>query len=319
MFFWFSAMYCSDKCRDEHKSLVHQVECGLAPMHENKAIALNMVLSALKIAGGVENLRGLLNDSTCKTLFDFNWSDPQAADYKKNILLTINALSTVRETVFTRTAPLDELFDKPPFDSILKTDDDREFIKSFAHKQLRILDTNLYDMKEHSRLSAAYKKRGTYGQSIGSGLCMFASLFSHSCDPHVKRITVDNKIAFVVVRPVAAGEQVYISYGYSSYGVSREDRQKYLKSYGFTCDCDACSQNYALLTHQPRMVYKYAEPDHELMTARAAITAFRKTCKFIEKIINQHPCYETTDMIIYCDHLLHQIAKLSLEEYGLIK
>lgn len=283
-------------------------------MHENTAIAASMILSALSTAGSVENLRRLLNESTCKTLFDFDWNNPQDSSWNENVVMTVNALTTVRETEFTRTEPLSDLLDLPPFDSFVQTDEDQEFIESFAHKQLRILDTNLYDLKQHSRLSEAFRLRGTFGQSIGSGLCMFASLFSHSCDPHVKRITVDNKIAFVVVRPVWAGKQVYISYGYSSYGMPRVDRQTYLKSYGFKCDCEACAHNYPLLVHQPRMVYSYKEPEHNLMSARDAIAEFRRTSKMVETIIDQHPCYETTDMIIYSDHLLHQIAKHFLEE-----
>jgi SET domain len=308
-------MYCSDECSKKHRNLVHQIECSQPEMHENKAIAVDMILSAIETAGSVENLRQLLNSSTYKTLFDFDWSDSQDASRRKNTLLAVNALSIVRETEFTRSGPLKDLLSKPPFESLIQTDEDRDFMESFALKQLRILDTNLLDMKEHSRLSEAYKQRGTFGQSIGGGLFLFLSLFSHSCDPHVKRITVNNKIAFVVIRPVRAGEQVYISYGYSSYGMYQFDRQKNLMSYGFLCDCVACTEQYPMLINQPRMVYSYTEPDHELMTARSAIAEFRKTTKFIEKIIFQHPCYETTDMIVYCDHLLHQIAKNFLEEY----
>lgn len=312
-------MYCSEICKLEHEKLVHRLECDGDSFDESFAMATKMTLNSLTIAGSVENLRQLLKSSTCKTVYDLDLSGPIDEDYKKNAMLAINALTTVRETDYTKTDPLNELFDKAPFDSLLKTESDREFLKEFARNQLRILDTNLYDMKEHSRASLSYKTRQTFGQSIGSGLFLFASLFSHSCDPLVKRITVDNKIAFVVVRPVLAGEQLYISYGYSSYAMSRDIRRSHLRSYGFVCDCKACSNNYSQLTQQRRMIREYVEEDHEAMTAQTAIAAFKKACKFVMKIIDYHPCYETTDMMIYCDHLLHQISKLSLEEVGLAK
>jgi hypothetical protein len=312
-------MYCSETCRLQHEEIIHSLECAGDAFTETFAMATKMIMNALNIAGSIDNLKNLLASSTIKTVFDLDLNCPKDESYKKNAMLTINALTTVRETDYTKTDPLDELFDKPPFDTLLKTEDDRNFIKSFAKTQLKILDTNLYDMKEHSRLSLAYKTRQSFGQSIGSGLFLFASLFSHSCDPLVKRITVDNKIAFVVVQPIKAGDQIYISYGYSSYEMSRDIRRSHLRSYGFVCDCKACSNNYARLTQQRRMIREYIEEDHEAMTAQAAIEAFRKACKFVKKIINFHPCYETTDMIIYCDHLLHQISKLSLEEIGIAK
>lgn len=316
---FFLAMYCSTDCRDKHNALIHQIECGKEILTESKALATQMVLSALSVAGSVEKLRELLTDSTCKTLFDFDWSQPGDPSYKTKVLLTINALSTVRETELTKSAPMDEMFTKPPFDSLLKSDGDRKFIRKFARNQMKILDTNLYDMKEHSRVKTSDLDRRTFGQSIGSGLCLFASLFSHSCDPMVKRITVDNKIAFVVVRPVAAGEQLFISYGYSSYSMSREHRREYLKSYGFVCDCEACARNYLPLMHQERMIPQYIEPVSQAMTMQAAVAELKKTCKIIDDIFQLHPCYETTDLMIYCDHLLHQISKLSLEEIGLSK
>lgn len=312
-------MYCSEECKLEHEFLVHKLECDGEPFNESFALATKMTLNALSLAGSVENLQNLLKSSTCKTVYDLDLSGQVDESYKKNAMLAINALTTVRETEYTKTDPLEELFEKAPFDSLLKTEDDREFIKEFARNQLRILDTNLYDMKEHSRASLSFKTQQTFGQSIGSGLFLFASLFSHSCDPLVKRITVDNKIAFVVVRPVAAGEQLYISYGYSSYAMTRDIRRSHLRSYGFICDCKACSSNYLQLTQQRRMIREYVEEDHEAMTAQTAIAAFKKACKFVKKIIDFHPCYETTDMMIYCDHLLHQISKLSLEEIGLAK
>lgn len=310
------AMYCSESCKLEHEKIIHRLECDGEPFTESLAMATKMTLNALSVAGSVENLRNLLKSSTFKTVYDLDLNGAVDELYKKNAILAINALTTVRETDYTKTNPMNELFKKSPFDLLLKTEDDRIFMKKFARDQLRILDTNLYDMKEHSRVN---KTSQTFGQSIGSGLFLFASLFSHSCDALVKRITVDNRIAFVVVRPVVAGEQVYISYGYSSYAMSRDLRRSHLRSYGFICDCKACSNNYTQLTQQQRMIREYEEADHEEMTAQTAIAAFEKACKFVKKIINYHPCYETTDMMIYCDHLLHQISKLPLEEIGTVK
>ncbi|CRK87550.1 CLUMA_CG001347, isoform A [Clunio marinus] len=309
-------MYCCVECKDEHDKLLHLFECGQEPLHESVALTVKMILTALTLTGSIQNLQRILNDSKCQTVFDLDLSKPQDESHKLNILLAINALTTVRETEHTKSVSLEEMFEKHPFDLFLKTDVEREFMRSFTNKQLKILDTNLYDMKEHSYLKSSNR---THGHSIGSGLCVFASLFSHSCDPSVKRITVDNKIAFVVVQPIQANEQIFVSYGYSSYEMPREIRQLHLESYGFLCDCVACQKHYPLLSKQPRRISYYNEPNHNAMTALAAICELKKACKFIENIYDRHPCYETTDMMIYCDHLLHQISKLPLEEYALSK
>lgn len=313
--YFFQVMFCSNDCMRKHQDFIHQFECGNAMMPESESLALTMILSAISVAGSVEGLRKLLEGSTVRTVFDVDVSNPDESFYDRNVCLVINSLTTVRETEYTKTGPLDWVLDNPIFSSLLKTDDDRKFMKRFINKQLRILDTNLYDMKEHTRISS--NDRPSFGKSIGSGLCLFASLFSHSCDPSVKRITVDNKLAFVVVKPIKAGEQLYISYGYSSYAMNRDERRSYLKSYGFICDCEACVKNYPKLTQQLRKFHQYDEPDHKALPAREAVTEFMKTCSLIQNIISNHPCYETTDMIIYCDHLLHQISKNSMEEIGI--
>lgn len=305
-------MFCSDGCREKHQNSIHQFECASRILPESESLALSMILSALSVAGSVAGLKVLLENSAVKTIFDVDLSKPEEPSLDRNVCLVINALTTVRETELTRSRPLDWILEHPPFKSLMKTDDERAFMKQFINTQLRILDTNLYDMKEHTKINSAARK--SFGKSIGSGLCLFASLFSHSCDPSVKRITVDNKIAFVVVRPVNAGDQLYISYGYSSYAMIRDERRSLLYSYGFTCDCVACQKNYALLSRQPRKFPEYVEPEHNTLRRCEAVSEFQRTCKLLSQLFNYHPCYETTDMMIYCDHLLHQISKVALED-----
>lgn len=306
-------MFCSDGCREKHQNSIHRFECGSRILPESESLALSMILSTLSVAGTVANLKDLLEKSTVKTIFDVDLSKPEEpSSLDRNVCLAINALTTVRETELTRSRPLDWILDHPDLSSSMKTDDDRAFMKQFINTQLRILDTNLYDMKEHTKINSTARK--SLGKSIGSGLCLFASLFSHSCDPSVKRITVDNKIAFVVVRPVNAGDQLYISYGYSSYAMNRDERRSLLYSYGFTCDCVACQKNYAQLSRQPRKFPEYVEPEHNAMRRSEAVSEFQRTRKLLSQVFNYHPCYETTDMMIYCDHLLHQISKIALED-----
>lgn len=46
-----------------------------------------------------------------------------------------------------------------------------------------------------------------------SGVLPFGSLFNHSCDPNVMRVTYENKIVFVVIKPVVKDHQLFTSYG----------------------------------------------------------------------------------------------------------
>lgn len=83
-------------------------------------------------------------------------------------------------------------------------------------------------------------------QLLNYGYSLVGSLFSHSCDPNVAIMTVDNKFVFYVCRPVMKGETLEICYGTEYYYQPRNERMENLfkNCGGITCTCDACLKDY---------------------------------------------------------------------------
>jgi SET domain len=267
-----------------------------------------MLLTAISIAGSLEQFKRLLSNSSTRTVFDCDLSDPNDADYVKNLLVVVNSMAKSEHSKIVITEGMKSVFNHPPFDALWSTNDERELLIECFHNQLRIHNTNQLEMGEHS-LEKTSDRNYWFVKTIGSGLCPFASLFNHSCDANVKRTCVDNKIAFIVAKPIAADEQLFLSYGYSSYRYQRDERQSLLGRFSFTCDCVACVENYPTLENLPRIDNEFIEPDFSSMKFDEAKRIFMKNCSFVEENIEHHPSFESTLTMIHSDHLMHQMSK----------
>ena len=107
---------------------------------------------------------------------------------------------------------------------------------------------------------------------VGSGVFPFMSLLNHSCYPNVDTTGVDNKFVLTVSRPIKAGEQIFVSYGYSSFRYTREERRQMLARYKFTCDCIACIEDYPKFKKLPKIDRRrFKEPDFGVYSTKAAI------------------------------------------------
>lgn len=302
-------MYCSNECKVEHENLIHRhTESDKKLQAPVLAVCTKMLLTAISIAGSFEKLLGSINDPARRTVFDFDLSRPEDDCYKKNLLSVIHSMAMSQHSELVITERMKTTFDSPPFSDLWNTKDERELLIECFHKQFRIRNTNQLEMGEHT-VDVDCDEPYWYAKTIGSGLCPFASLFNHSCDANVKRVTVDNKIAFVVGKPIAAGEQLFISYGYSSYRMTRDERQEQLNKFSFTCDCTACIEDYPEIADLPKIDDKFTEPSFDAFTVLDAVSEFKKNCDYIEKNIKSHPCYETTRLLVHNDHLLYQISK----------
>ena len=74
---------------------------------------------------------------------------------------------------------------------------------------------------------------------LGSGLWILPSLFNHSCCPSARVSAVGDLLFVRTVRPIAAGEEVFLSYIDGS--LSAEERAaKVSGNWGFVCACPRC-------------------------------------------------------------------------------
>lgn len=315
-------MYCSLECQSEHSQFIHALECeSRKNIYKRMRVPVSFLKRALSFTGGVEELQRLLSDPTPRTVFDYDLSSSEDPSYKRNLLLAVNSLSTAnsRETNIISAFPAQN---RARLMNLLnieqRTEEERQFLFELFCHCLSIHNSNQYQMKQHSRKIKPDTVSIITNQLIGNGLFPFSSLFNHSCEANVKRITVDNKFAIVVVRPVKAGEQLFISYGFGHYNYIKEERQLQLAGWGFECTCMACIDDYPMIDQLPRKDPLFAEPNFpKFVSTTDAISQFKKNCDYINENITKYPSFETVIMCEYNDHLLHQLAMDRFDEIDL--
>lgn len=304
-------MYCSIECKENHEKFTHTFNCGDSFISDHFVTPAKMFLTAVSIAGGFDEFRGLLSDTTRRTVFDFDLSNPDDPSYKKNLLLAVNSLDMSRTD--WGTIPLYKMVKRPEFASLCKTAEEQDFMFQTLTNQLHISYTNQMQLKEHTRELLPYALKLVNDASIGTGLFPFASLLNHSCDGNIKRVGMDNKMALYATKPIAAGNQLFISYGCSSYRLPRAERRSFLQSFGFICSCEACVHDYPQMMKLPRKDPTFIEPIPCPAKLPIAIKIFKKNCKYIEKNFKRHPSYETMVVMEILDHFIHQMAKMSVD------
>lgn len=142
-----------------------------------------------------------------KTVFDFDWSDPNDRLYKYRSLLVINGLMPG-----PRDQEMKQIIQQHLVLGHLKNEDEKEIAANFMQRISRIITWNCvgFDWIAPSYPGGLESFKIV---DVGSGILRFGSLFNHSCDQNVNRMTVDNKIIFQVNRPIAKGQQLFINYG----------------------------------------------------------------------------------------------------------
>jgi hypothetical protein len=206
----FPAMFCDQKCMDE-------AICRYPDLKTSKSLAqcnhelfngencenltfLRTVYECLVIAGSVDNLRALMQPKPGMTFHDFDLSDNESIGTKHLQILSIlmQSQSVALEHYFKMIMPSTVLSD-PFIKTFIKSEDDKNFIVKFATRQFQIRDKNAF--------SLSCRK-----DDHANGILPFGSFFNHSCDANVMRIQIDEKFAFVVLKPIKEDEQLFITY-----------------------------------------------------------------------------------------------------------
>ena len=299
------------------KDQYHPLECCVKAAMPNRLIVSEflMTLGSVKAAGGEDKLMALVDNEETRTLFDFDWSNPDDPLYEKNLLLAVNGLSKASTPFMTFGTDILKHF-KPIADKP-RSPDQIQFLLKFIKNQSTIYLTNAYEMKKFEREKVGPgRARQLYDKPVGSGLFLFSSLLNHSCYSNVTRVTVENKLVLVVARPIKAGEQIFISYGFSSWNLPLKDRQQMMKPHKFKCDCVACVNDYPQMLQLTKKDRKFIEPRFQLIRHQQAIAQFKKNCNYITKNTKNQPCYEISILIQNNSHLLHGLARDSYDDIG---
>jgi SET domain len=186
----FTAMFCSEECMDI-------ATFSFLPVCDqiNIDFTQRVLLQSLSVCGGnFEKLQQLTNDPELsnKTVFDFDFSNPDDPRYNFHMLVSINSL---KKSQLKLMKDMDS-FKQHPVLQLVKTQEQKSIARNFIIHIRRIRFLNAFSMP-----------------GDGSGLFAFSSLLNHSCIPNVSWSIMDNKMVLMVIRPVLVGQQLFITYG----------------------------------------------------------------------------------------------------------
>lgn len=265
------AMFCSTECKN---STIHGRECepGGRRMDTLEEYMLQrMFYQAVECAGSIDELKTLVSSATeHKTILDFDFRHSTDEVNKKKIILAVSGLDKRDPTSTDAHSRYQKIIDRLTTETAA-TDD---FLENYLVRCLQSLTVNFF----HFFWSAAND-----ADPKGFLLCALSAFFSHSCDPNVEKVDLDNKLAFVAKRPISAGEQLNMCYDrYNFMRYSLAERQTYLNAvYKFKCNCDACVNDYA----------KYDfEFDDRKLDVETAKEKYGKNCEYIKQNMSTYPC-----------------------------
>lgn len=288
-------MFCSKKCSE---SVIHRFEC-IDEKEESfdKLLLQRMFYQAIQITGSLEELQKLMNSHTSsKTIMDFDFSDPNDPLLLKNRILATTSLAEREPWSAEAYAKYESVTQQLPAEN----EDERNFLRQYLDRCLKSMTVNFFHF--------FWSPNELEGQ--GYALCSLAAYFAHSCDPNIEKIDVDNKFAFVVRKPIKAGDQLFMNYDrYSFLTHSLKDRQDYFnKIYTFQCGCNACKGDYPELNKLKKFDDNFIEADVKALSAAASSEQYKKNCKYINDNIAQYPCFELCALMLQNNHLLHAMG-----------
>lgn len=93
-------------------------------------------------------------------------------------------------------------------------------------------------------------------EPIGAGMFPALSLINHSCYPTARHYSCGRELILRAIRPIATGEELTISYVPEFHKQEKDERCNVLKRYQFTCDCEACTNNWPTYADIPPLKFK---------------------------------------------------------------
>jgi len=121
---------------------------------------------------------------------------------------------------------------------------------------------------------------GNFTALTGSGIFALASGFNHSCDSNLARFSVGDVTVFVTNRPIAAGDELCISYIESELLSAPQSVRSQSLNRDFTCECNRCSaetgesflpggqRRYLLVDEQLQASLAFLPPERRVETVQ---------------------------------------------------
>lgn len=189
--------FCSLKCREGNA-----YKYISSPLH---LISTNTTLNVLKgerimafgrVAHGddlsfMKFVKDYEVDKDKKTIFDYDLSEPESEDYKKNMLNCVLGLNY-------------------RYVSVQSKEKVSRGMENFMNHMAGIIHMNCLGIQYLDLDTIRYPTPKM--KTCGASVLAFGSLLNHSCDPNVQRIAIDGKVVFVVCKTIKSNGQLFINY-----------------------------------------------------------------------------------------------------------
>ncbi|XP_066940495.1 SET and MYND domain-containing protein 4-like [Macrobrachium rosenbergii] len=342
-------VFCSEDCRIEALSSNHWLECRLLPSLAGLGMHPVLTLSIKVLQHySCEQLKAIMQE----TQEDTRNSCYDTADPSENGTSDFRLLKLTDHLVSNKELrPSGDLYIKCFLSFILiklLEQSKRFFVNSFGKPVTPTLDDLLFTGK---LVFSNFMKISCNGfklleikccneemekVDIGSGVFPTLCLFNHSCHPNCEPYIFGNTQVIRASRPISSGTEVTIGYIRGFYVKSKEARQKSLLDvYQFTCNCEACKENWPTYQELPRALQfkciecqlqisdgtsmcrfcylDYSERDHEpskqllidewLSNARRVRFAYEKSQQAATKMMSEKKTTED-DLSDICEALI---------------
>lgn len=205
---YFSAMFCSEKCKRFSMENFHGEFCKLFKIHPCAVSNMNMktfirFLSWIKNFDQPSEVEKIVNQKERKTVFDFDFSDENDKSYDLNRLKVISGL-------LPSTTPESLRF--------------HQICANYYHRHSHLISKTpeISEKQEKIHYDCAVqlmliRGRNAWGLAQPdervSGLFMFSSLLNHACDSNVRLAGYGSKQVVFVSKPIKKNEQIFVKYG----------------------------------------------------------------------------------------------------------
>lgn len=136
--------------------------------------------------------------------------------------------------------------------------EDLAFIGGLILRHLQSNPCNAHEISELQLNPSSVATSET--QEIAAGIYATLSLLNHSCDPSVTRNFYGDTCVLRAIKNIPSGHEVADNYGtLCALTVKAERQEKLASQYYFTCQCDACENNFPLyseIQNSPSSVFK---------------------------------------------------------------
>lgn len=295
-------MFCSKSCMTVADRF-HQFQCQVIDINTDEEdqifeVAHRQVFDALGAFSRTEKLEKFYeNHPEPKTVFDFDFTKGDNMQSFRSMLQAVNSLQ--RNKIPDEMGPIMDRHVEL-MKSITKNSKHKKFLDSFMRKQMEIIITNTFAISSKD------------GGVTGTGIFPLSSFFNHSCAPNIVRITVENKLAFIVSRPIEKNKQLFVCYRDNFFETVKRDRQEALqKSYSFKCSCEACIKDYPTIDKLVEDEEHFDIQFSEITSAEAAIDELRKNCDYVDRRAKNFPSFETCMLIIRNRTILEFLSEVA--------